>query len=257
MMKKVNESFIQIENLTITYGNNVVVRDLNFAINRGDIFVFMGLSGCGKSTLMRAIIGLVKPTKGRVLINGVDLWNISQEQRSKIIETFGISYQSGALFSSMTVYENIALPLEMKTDLNETQIKKRVLEKLHLVGLDGYADFYPSEISGGMIKRAALARAMIMNPQVLFFDEPAAGLDPLRARNLDELILNISQKTGTTVVMVTHDIDSIMNIANNSIYLDAQTQTIIGGGNPQQLYKTTKNPQIREFLTRRTTGGKK
>jgi len=247
-MKQTNKIFVKFENVTIAYGDNVIVRDLNFTINHGDIFVLMGMSGCGKSTVMRSIIGLVKPVKGHIFVNGMDLWSLPQDKRDEIVETFGISYQSGALFSSMTLYENIALPLEMKTNLSPQEIRKRVMEKLELVGLGDYADFYPSEISGGMIKRAALARAMIITPQALFFDEPSAGLDPLRAAQLDNLILDISRKTGATVVMVTHELDSIMTIATNSVYIDAQTKTITGGGKPTQLLRTTKNRQIREFL---------
>jgi len=248
-MKKTNEPFVKFENVTLAYGDKVIVHDLNFTIDHGDIFVLMGMSGCGKSTVMRAIIGLVKPIKGHIFVNGTNLWALAPDKRDEIIGTFGISYQSGALFSSMTLYENVALPLEMKTDLPPTEIHKRVMGKLELVGLGDYADFYPSEISGGMVKRAALARAMVINPQALFFDEPSAGLDPLRANQLDNLIVDISKKTGATVVMVTHELDSIMTIATNSVYIDAQTKTIIGGGKPIQLLRTTKNRQIREFLT--------
>lgn len=248
-MRKTNEPFVKFENVTIAYGDKVIVRDLNFTIDHGDIFVLMGMSGCGKSTVMRAIIGLVKPIKGHIFVNGTNLWALAPNKRDEIIGTFGISYQSGALFSSMTLYENVALPLEMKTDLPPTEIHKRVMEKLELVGLGDYADFYPSEISGGMVKRATLARAMVINPQALFFDEPSAGLDPLRANQLDNLIVDISKKTGATVVMVTHELDSIMTIATNSVYIDAQTKTIIGAGKPTQLLRTTKNRQIREFLT--------
>lgn len=258
-MKKANEPFIQVKNLSIAYGDNLVVRDLNFTINRGDVFVIMGMSGCGKSTVMRSIIGLVRPSAGHILINGMDLWALSESERSKIIETFGISYQSGALFSSMTIYENVALPLEMKTDIPTSEIKKRVEEKLKLVGLSGFGDFYPNEISGGMIKRAALARAMITNPHILFFDEPASGLDPLRTKLLDDLISDISKKTGTTVVMVTHELDSVMTIATNSVFIDYETKTVTGGGNPKTLLRTTKDDNILAFLTRDKThiGGKK
>lgn len=258
-MKKTNEHFICAENLTIAYGDNVVVRNLNFTVNRGDIFVIMGMSGCGKSTVMRSIIGLIRPISGHIFIDGIDFWNAPEIQRNKIIETFGISFQSGALFSSMTIYENVALPLEMKTDLAKKEIAKQVKEKLELVGLAEYADFYPSEISGGMVKRAALARAMITNPRVLFFDEPAAGLDPVRAKSLDDLISHISKETKTTIIMVTHELDSIMTIATNSVYIDSETRTITGAGNPRQLLRTTKNHQIIDFLTREKThiGGKK
>lgn len=257
-MKQTNKPFIRVENLSLAYDDRVIVRNLNFDINTGDIFVIMGMSGCGKSTVMRAIIGLLKPIKGHIYINDVDLWSVSSSERSKIIETFGISYQSGALFSSMTLNENIALPLEMKTNLSHTEINRRVNEKLKMVGLEKFGNFYPSEISGGMIKRAALARAMITNPNILFFDEPSAGLDPLHTKQLDDLILNISHESGTTVVMVTHELDSIMTIATNSVYIDSDTHTITGWGNPRQLLHTTKSQQIIDFLTReKTHGGKK
>ena len=249
--------FISIENLTLGYGGNVVVENLNFNINTGDIFVIMGLSGCGKSTIMRSIIGLNGPMSGRVMVSGRDIWAIPPDARDGIIETFGVSYQSGALFSSMTIGENVALPMEMKTNMSNKEIKKEVDKKLQLVGLGDYANLYPTEASGGMIKRAALARAMALNPRALFFDEPSAGLDPVRSKQLDDLIVEINKKFGTTIVLVTHELSSIMSIATNAVYIG--NKTVLAYGAPQKILQTTKNKEIIEFLTRETKckGGKK
>lgn len=256
-MKKQTRPLISLENLTIGYGNRVIVQNLDFNINRGDVFIIMGMSGCGKSTIMRSIIGLQRPIGGKVLIDGRDLWKMDDAERAKVISGFGVMFQSGALFSSMTVGENVALPMELKTDLSRAKIDERVREKLKIVGLDGYANFYPSEISGGMVRRAALARAMALNPEVLFFDEPSAGLDPLRSRQLDDLILEINRKTGTTIVMVTHELPSIMTIATNSVYIDVKTKSVGAYGAPKDILKTTKNPEIVAFLSRGNKGGKK
>ncbi len=247
-MIKHTEPFIRIEDMTVGYGDDVVVQNINFTINHGDIFVIMGMSGCGKSTILRSVIGLVRPKSGRVLVEGTDIWSLSNEERAKIIKTFGISYQSGALFSSMTIGENIALPMEMEKNISHKEIKRRTQEKLEIVGLGGYGNLYPSEVSGGMIKRVALARAMALNPHILFFDEPSAGLDPIRSAELDNLIKQINQKTGTTVVMVTHELQTIMNIANNSVYIF--NKTVGETGAPQTILKNTKNPEIIDFLTR-------
>ena len=247
--------FIRLENLTLGYGGDDVVRDVNFTVNAGDIFVIMGMSGCGKSTIMRSMIGLLRPVRGRVMIGDANIWEMPDAARAGIIETLGILYQGGALFSSMTVRENVALPLELKTTMGPREIDRRVDEKLRLVGMHGAENLYPNEISGGMIKRAALARAMILNPNVLFFDEPSAGLDPVRSAELDELILRINRTTGTTVIMVTHELPSIMTIATNSVYIDAKTRTVGATGAPKQILKDTKNKEIIEFLTRNKTYG--
>lgn len=254
-MVTTKRDFIQIENLTLGYNGVDVVRNINFSINAGDIFVIMGPSGCGKSTIMRSMIGLLRPGCGRIIVGDNDLWEMSDAARASVIETFGISFQGGALFSSMTVHENVALPLQLKTALSRAEIKRRVDEKMQLVGLGGCANLYPNEISGGMIKRAALARAMILNPRVLFFDEPSAGLDPVRSAELDTLVLDINRKTNTTIVMVTHDLPSIMTIATNSVYIDAKTHTVGATGAPKSILKTTKNKNIIDFLTRNKTYG--
>ena len=249
-MKKTNEPLIVVQDLSLGYDAGIIVRNANFAVNRGDIFVIMGMSGCGKSTIMRAMVGLLRPTRGNIFIDGTDMWAADADTRTKIVGTFGVSFQSGALFSSMTVGENVALPLEMTSNLSATKIQQRVIEKLKTVGLDGCEDLYPSEISGGMIKRAALARALINNPNVLFFDEPSAGLDPVRSSELDKLIMDINRRHGTTIVMVTHELPTIMTIATNSVYVDCDTRTIGATGKPTEILRTTKNPQIKDFLTR-------
>ena len=252
-MVKMQKPFISVQNLTMSYGTTPIVRNLNFEINRGDIFVIMGMSGCGKSTVMRAMIGLNQPNAGHIIIDGTNLWNLSTDQREKLVRTFGVAYQSGALFSSMTLNENVALPLGIDADMGTSSVRNHVNAALAMVGLEKYGDFYPSEISGGMVKRAALARAIVTNPTVLFLDEPSAGLDPVRAKELDNLIYNIAHKTGTTVVMVTHELESIMTIATNSIYIDAETRTGIVSGNPHKILQTTKNKQIKDFLSRKQT----
>ncbi len=255
-MKKRTQDFIVVKDLSLAYDDRPVVRDANFTINRGDIFVIMGMSGSGKSTIMRSMIGLLPPTRGHIFIDGTDMWAVDADTRTEIVGRFGITFQSGALFSSMTVGENVALPMELKTKLSHQEISARVREKLKIVGLDGCENLYPSQISGGMIKRAALARALINEPSILFFDEPSAGLDPVRSAELDKLILNINNRLGTTIVMVTHELPTIMTIATNGIYLDASTRTITAAGAPDKILKTTKNPQILEFLTRGQRGNK-
>ena len=241
---------IVVKDLTMAYGSFVVQRDLTFTINRGDIFIIMGGSGCGKSTLMRHMVGLKAPAKGQVLYEGVSFWDTDPAAREQFMRKIGISYQSGALWSSMTLAENIALPLQEFTDLSREQIHEIVSLKLSLVGLAGFDDYYPSEISGGMQKRMGLARAIALDPEIVFFDEPSAGLDPISARLLDDLILELSESLGTTVVIVTHDLASIFAIGNNSVFLDPETKTMIAVGDPRKLRDESKNPTIHKFLTR-------
>lgn len=244
------EPHIQVLDLTMAYGDFVVQRDLTFTINRGDIFIIMGGSGCGKSTLMKHLVGLKNPAKGRVFYGDVSFWEAEPEQRDWIMRWIGILYQSGALWSSMTLAENVALPLQEYTDLSPGEIKDVVSLKLSLVGLKGFEEYYPSEISGGMRKRAGLARAMALDPEVLFFDEPSAGLDPISARLLDELILELSASLGATVVVVTHELASIFTIGNNSVFLDPEAKTMIAGGNPNELLANPPNEKVYRFLTR-------
>jgi phospholipid/cholesterol/gamma-HCH transport system ATP-binding protein len=244
---------IVVRDLTMAYGDFIIQRDLNFTINRGDIFVIMGGSGCGKSTLLRHLVGLKKPARGQVLYEGASFWEARPEEQKRIMRRCGVLYQSGALWSSMTLAENVALPLETYTGLRPHQIREIVSLKLALVGLAGFEDFYPAEISGGMQKRAGLARAMSLDPDILFFDEPSAGLDPISARRLDELILELRDSLGATVVVVTHELASIFAIGNNSVFLDPGTKTMIAGGDPHVLLAASKDPRVLDFLTRGKT----
>ena len=244
------EVHITVRDLTMAYGTFVLMRDLNFTINRGDIFIIMGGSGCGKSTLMKIMVGLKEPAKGQVFYDGVSFWETDPAERDHIMKRVGILYQSGALWSSMTLAENVALSLEQYTNLSPSQIREIVSLKLSLVGLGGFEDFYPSEISGGMRKRAGLARAMAMDPEILFFDEPSAGLDPISAHLLDELILELRESLGATVVIVTHELASIFAVGNNSIFLDPESRTMIASGDPHRLLAESRDPKVRTFLTR-------
>lgn len=241
---------IEAKGLNIGYGNYVLLHDANYQVNKGDIFIIMGGSGCGKSTMLRVLTGLIEPLQGTVVINGVDMVSSAPEDVQKIKEKSGILYQSGALFSSMTLAENIMLPLQQYSDYSPATIKELAALKLALVGLKGFDDFYPSEISGGMKKRAGLARALALDPDIVYFDEPSAGLDPISSHNLDELIIEINRSLGTTIVVVTHELASIFTIGNNSIFLDANTKTIIANGNPHELLKNPPNAAVYEFLTR-------
>ena len=241
---------IVVENLEMAYGSFVIQRDLNFSVRRGEIFLIMGGSGCGKSTLLRHLTGLKEPSRGRVLFDDRDFWAATDEDRAQMLHRMGVLFQSGALWSSLTLTENIALPLEEFTSLGAPEIRDVVSYKLALVGLAGFEDFYPSEISGGMRKRAGLARAMALDPDILFFDEPSAGLDPVSARRLDDLILELRDSLGTTVVVVTHELASIFAIGDNSVFLDAETRTVIAGGNPKTLLQESTDPTVRAFLSR-------
>jgi phospholipid/cholesterol/gamma-HCH transport system ATP-binding protein len=241
---------IVVSGVTVGYGARVIQSNLDFTIRRGDIFIIMGGSGCGKSTVMRSLIGLVAPQAGKVMIDGTSLWDLDEDARQQFIRRFGALYQSGALWSSMTLAENVALALEQFTRVSAAEIRELVRLKLALVGLAGFEDFYPSEISGGMRKRAGLARAMALDPEALFFDEPSAGLDPISSRLLDDLILELRDSLGATVVMVTHELPSIFAIGTNSVFLDAETKTMIATGDPKVLLAECEDPRVRRFLTR-------
>ena len=245
-----NAPHITVDDLTMAFGSFVVQRELSFTINRGDIFIIMGGSGCGKSTLLKHLIGLITPAAGRVLYGDVDFWAAEPRVRDEIMKHVGVLYQSGALWSSMTLAENVALPIGEYTDLGPGDIRDIVSLKLSLVGLSGFEDYYPSEISGGMRKRAGLARALALDPDILFFDEPSAGLDPISARLLDDLILEISASMNATVVVVTHELASIFAIGNNSVFLDPDKKTMIAAGDPKELLAHPPEPKIRTFLTR-------
>lgn len=244
------DAHIVVRDMIMAYGSFVLIKDLNFTIRHGDIFVIMGGSGCGKSTLMRQMIGLKRPARGQVLYDGDSFWDAGPEEREQMMHRFGVLYQSGALWSSMTLAENITLPLGEYTDLDAAEIREIASLKLSLVGLAGFEDYYPSEISGGMRKRAGLARAMAMDPSVLFFDEPSAGLDPISSRLLDDLILELRDSLGATVVMVTHELPSIFAIANNSVFLDPETKSQLATGDPHELLAHPPDPKVEKFLTR-------
>jgi phospholipid/cholesterol/gamma-HCH transport system ATP-binding protein len=241
---------ITAEDVTIAYGDFVVQRDLNFTVNRGDVFIIMGGSGCGKSTLLKVMIGLKAPAKGDVFYEGAPFWGSGEDERDATKRKFGTLFQSGALWSSMTLAENIGLALKQYTPLGEAEIRDVVNYKLMLVGLAGFEDYYPNEISGGMKKRAGLARAMALDPEILFFDEPSAGLDPISAKLLDDLILELRDSLGTTVVVVTHELASIFAIGNNSVFLDADAKTQLATGDPRELRDSHDNEIVRAFLRR-------
>jgi phospholipid/cholesterol/gamma-HCH transport system ATP-binding protein len=241
---------ITVDGLTMAFDGRVIQHDVSFTVGRGEVFVIMGGSGCGKSTLLRSMIGLVRPAAGEVLYDGQPFWASEDEQRSATQRRLGILFQSGALWSSLTLSENVGLPLSQYTTLAPSEIAEVVSLKLSLVGLKGFEDFYPSEISGGMKKRAGLARAIALDPDILFFDEPSAGLDPLSSKRLDDLILELRDDLGATVIIVTHELASIFAIADNSVFLDAETHTAIAHGNPHQLLHECENEKVREFLRR-------
>ncbi len=245
-----NHPHITVTNLTMAYGSFVVMRDLSFTINHGDIFIIMGGSGCGKSTLMKIMIGLKSPATGKVFYGDTSFWEADPVAQDQLMQRFGILYQSGALWSSMTLAENVALPLQQYTRLSPSEIDEFVALKLALTGLAGFEDFYPSEISGGMRKRAGLARAMALDPEVLFFDEPSAGLDPVSAKRLDDLILELKDSLGATVVIVTHELASIFAVGNNSVFLDPETRTMLATGDPNRLLEESEDPKIQNFLRR-------
>ena len=245
---------ITVRDLTMAYGSFVLMRDLNFTVKRGDVFIIMGGSGCGKSTLLRHLIGLNEPAKGEIWYGNENFTRADPVQRQKMLQRFGVLYQSGALWSSMTLAENIGLPLQEYTDLSPAAIREVASLKLALVGLKGFEDFFPSQISGGMQKRAGLARAMALDPEVLFFDEPSAGLDPLSSKLLDDLILELRASLGATVVVVTHELASIFAIATNSVFLDVETRTMTACGPPKELLHSD-NENVRRFLTRGAENG--
>lgn len=249
-MVKEEDSVIQVRGLDLSYDDYEVMHNLNFDIRKGDIFIVMGGSGCGKSTLLKAMIGLKEPKKGEVFYSGKSFWEQDQLQQKSLMQRFGVLYQGGALWSSLTLGENVSLPLELYSRLSAAQVSEIVELKLALVGLAGYADFYPSELSGGMRKRAALARAVALDPEIIFFDEPSAGLDPISAKMLDDLILQLRDTLGATIVVVTHELASIFEVGNNSIFLDAESKTIIAEGNPKDLLDNSRDPRVVRFLTR-------
>ena len=243
-------SRLAVRDLDMAYGERIIQRNLTFAIEPGEIFVIMGGSGCGKSTLLRTLIGLLTPVRGDVFYDDTSFGTAEPEVRDRMLRRVGVLYQSGALWSSMTLAENVALPVEEYTRLGAAEVQQIVSLKLALVGLAGFEHFYPSEISGGMRKRAGLARAIALDPDILFFDEPSAGLDPVSSRRLDDLILELRDSLRTTVVVVTHELASIFAIADNAVFLDADTKTMTAVGPPKQLLRDCRDPNVHAFLTR-------
>jgi phospholipid/cholesterol/gamma-HCH transport system ATP-binding protein len=243
---------ITVNDLTMAYGGNVVMKDVTFTVREGDVLVIMGGSGSGKSTLLRHLVGLHEPAGGTIRYQGASagLWEMPAQERERVLRRVGVLYQGGALWSSMTLLENVSLPLQEFADVSAEQIAALASLKLALVGLAGFGDYYPSEISGGMNKRAGLARAIALDPDILFFDEPSAGLDPVSSRLLDDLILELRDSLGATVVVVTHELASIFAIADDSVFLDAASRTVIARGDPKRLLADSSDPRVLAFLTR-------
>lgn len=246
------QAHIEVRGLTMAFGARVIQQQLDFTIYRGDIFVIMGGSGCGKSTLLKHMLGLLEPAAGEIFYDGNSFTRASGAQRDAMRRGWGITFQSGGLFGAMTLGQNVGLPLQLYTGYSTAEIADVVDYKLSLVGLGGFQGYYPAEISGGMRKRAALARAIALDPDILFFDEPSAGLDPISSRLLDDLIVQLQESMGATVVMVTHELPSIFDIATNSVYLDADSRTMIGYGDPRQLRDHSEQAIVRQFLSRST-----
>lgn len=249
------QAIIQVKDLVAGYGDDIILDGISFDVYEGEIFVVLGGSGCGKSTLLKHLIGLIPPKSGQIIIDGGDISNCDEETFQKILRKFGVLYQSGALLGSMTLAENVALPIEEYTNLPKRYVDILVKMKLNLVHLDGYENYLPSEISGGMKKRAGLARAMALNPKILFFDEPSAGLDPITSVELDNLIIHLNKSLGTTMVIVTHELQSVFTVAHRVIMLDRRAQGIIAEGDPRYLRDHSKNPFVKQFFNRQVENG--
>ena len=246
---------IEVEGLAVGFGDVTVLRDVSFKIAAGSIFAVMGGSGCGKSTVLKALIGLLRPSAGTIRVEAEDYWAADEARRAEIGRGFGVLFQNGALWNSMSVAENVALPMRMLTGLDDVAIAALVRVKLSLVGLGDAGGTMPAELSGGMRKRAALARAMALDPEILFFDEPTSGLDPVTAKRLDDLILELRDGFGTTVVMVSHDLPSLFAICDDGVFLDAETRTAIAAGAPAMLRDQCEQPNVRAFMTRQRPPG--
>ena len=241
---------VEVKDLAIGYGERTVLEKLNFSIRAGEIVCIMGGSGCGKSTLLKNIIGLYPPLKGDILLRGESIVNTTVERKKQLMRSFGVTYQGGALFGSMSVAENVEFPLREYSDLSAEERRLVVMEKLEMVGLEKFGEFMPAELSGGMCKRAGLARALVLEPDLLFFDEPSAGLDPLSSAELDSLILKLRDTLGATVVVVTHELDSVFSIADRALMLDKNSRTLVADGEPEQLLKEFSGSWVGDFLCR-------
>ena len=245
-----SDAVLSVRGITLAFGPKIIQRDLSFDVRRGSIFAVMGGSGCGKSTVLKSLIGLLQPTSGQILVDREDYWQAGEARRTAIGRRFGVLFQSGALWSALTVADNVALPLQMFTRLDQTAIDRLVTLKLALVGMEKAAQLQPSELSGGMKKRAGLARALALDPDVLFFDEPSAGLDPITSSRLDDLILNLRDGLGATIVIVSHELPSLFAIADDGVFLDAQTKTAIAHGSPRALRDHSEVPEVEAFMRR-------
>ncbi|HVJ52875.1 MAG TPA: ATP-binding cassette domain-containing protein [Aliidongia sp.] len=249
------ETLLSVSGLTLAYGPKIIQQNISMDVRKGSIFAIMGGSGCGKSTVLRSMIGLLPPRAGQYRVDGEDYWGGDGGYRARIARRFGVLFQSGALWSSMTVGENVALPMQMNTPLDARTIRGQVELKLGLVGMLPAIDQYPSELSGGMRKRAGLARALALDPDILFFDEPSAGLDPISSARLDELIVNLRDGLGATILIVSHELPSLFAIADDGIFLDAPTKTPIANGSPSWLRDHCRDPRVSAFMRRESTDG--
>ena len=243
-------TLLAVDDLEMKFGERLIQTGVSFTVEKGTIFAIMGGSGCGKSTLLKHLVGLLAPAKGTVKYEGADYWAASEAEQTKLRTGFGMLFQSAALWSSMTILENVCLPLEQQGQLDEAAREARAREVLAWVDLGEFADFYPSDLSGGMKKRAGLARAIGPQPPLLFLDEPSAGLDPISSKKLDNLVLDIRERTGCAVVFVSHELPSLFAIADDGIFLDADSKTPIAHGSPRDLRESAQHPTVRAFLAR-------